>query len=110
MRRLCFTVDFDRDVNDAVIGKAAAISMGIAGHTQSRPMTHDLIISLLHTLDATIEGVSIVDVHNTTFYAHLMLRAADGHVFEVRVERLEDSFELVDEQQFDDVESDEATE
>ena len=36
MRRLCFTVDLDRDVNDAVIGKAAAISMDRGQGTEPR--------------------------------------------------------------------------
>ena len=36
MRRLCFTVDLDRDVNDAVIGRSAAISMDRGQGTEPR--------------------------------------------------------------------------
>lgn len=65
-------------------------------------------------LSTLMVGDELVNMHKTVIrdmheYVTLM-RVTDGHVFEVRVERLEDSFELVDEQQFDDVESDEATE
>ena len=36
MRRLCFTVDLDRDVNDAVIGSSAAVSMDRGQGTEPR--------------------------------------------------------------------------
>ena len=59
--------------------EASAISMGVAEPVGERPMTHDLMQNLLQAFDSTMEGVCIVDVHNTTFYAQLMLRTAGGH-------------------------------
>jgi hypothetical protein len=58
--------------------EAAAISMGVEGTVQKRPMTHDLMQSVLSSLGATLGSVVIVRVEGTTFFAQLCLVAATG--------------------------------
>ncbi len=41
---------------------------------RERPMTHDLFVSLMHGLGATIERVVINHTDNGTFYARLILK------------------------------------
>lgn len=58
--------------------EAAAISMGVKKGKERRPMTHDLLKSTLDALGAELLSVRITKVSGTTFYAQLVLRAADG--------------------------------
>mgnify|MGYP001176694588 CR=1 FL=1 len=58
--------------------EATAISMGIDGTKDGRPMTHDLFVSTLDALGATIDSVNISDVHGTTFYATVNLITDSG--------------------------------
>lgn len=58
--------------------EAAAISMGIEDTPHDRPLTHDLLRTVINTLGAKLTGVAIVDVVDTTFYAQLMLTLPDG--------------------------------
>lgn len=66
--------------------EAAAISMGVDPQKDHRPMTHDLLKSTLETLGAELLSVRITKVSGTTFYAQLVLRAADGseHLVDAR--------------------------
>lgn len=57
--------------------EAAAISTGVDG-TQERPKTHDLLLTTIRRLGATLTGVAIVDVRGTTFYANLLLEDTQG--------------------------------
>lgn len=63
--------------------EAMAISMGLDVQHHERPMTHDLLLSVITTLDANLSGVSIVDVHGTTFFAELILTTASGRTITV---------------------------
>ncbi|MGN0286564.1 MAG: bifunctional nuclease family protein [Atopobiaceae bacterium] len=58
--------------------ESAAISMGVDGQQSNRPMTHDLMLSVIDALDGSLTGVSISEVHGTTFYAQLRLLKPDG--------------------------------
>ena len=53
--------------------QALAIASARSGETPERPMTHDLIASLLQVLDAEVVGVQITDLREGTFYAVLEL-------------------------------------
>lgn len=48
-----------------------------------RPLTHDLVVSVAKTLDATVESVIISELNQTTYFAKLRLRKSDGEVVEV---------------------------
>jgi hypothetical protein len=58
--------------------EAAAISTGVDG-TQERPKTHDLLLTTIRRLGATLTGVAIVDVRGTTFYANLLLEDTQAY-------------------------------
>ena len=57
------------------LGEARAISLGLKGLTPSRPLTHDLMKSMLDLLHARVERVVISDLKDNTYYATLNLRA-----------------------------------
>ncbi len=54
-------------------GVAAAITMFMHGVKKPRPLTHDLIVSILAGLDITVTKVVINDLRDDTFYARLYL-------------------------------------
>ena len=69
--------------------EATAISTGIEAvsesdpHRPSRPMTHDLLVSTIHTLGYELTAVCIVAVEGDTFFARLELTSEDGAVTSV---------------------------
>lgn len=63
--------------------EAAAISMGVDGHRQNRPMTHDLLQSIITSLGATVTEAVITDVQGTTFFAQIHLRCLSGETVSV---------------------------
>lgn len=52
-----------------------AISMFINGTEKQRPLTHDLIASILQGFGARVEKVVINDVQNGTYFARLIVEA-----------------------------------
>ena len=54
-----------------------SILIGMGGVDVPRPLTHDLILSLVASLSAKIERIEINDLREGTFYARILLRA-DG--------------------------------
>ena len=78
--------------------EAAAISVGLDDTPRARPLTHDLLQNTITSLGAVLEGVAIVDVQGTTFFAQLFLldelgrrlnvdcRPSDGIALAVRMD------------------------
>ena len=58
--------------------EATAISMGVDGRARKRPMTHDLMQSIISGLDASVSCVIITNVRDTTFFANIRLDTAQG--------------------------------
>jgi hypothetical protein len=58
--------------------EAKAIHDALEGISPPRPLTHDLAITLIQTLGATLERVVLTEVREHTFYAQLHLRSAQG--------------------------------
>ena len=58
--------------------EAAAISAGVDGTGQERPLTHGLMLSTVDALGGRLDGVEISDVEGTTFFAKLLLTDAYG--------------------------------
>ncbi|HEY7412217.1 MAG TPA: bifunctional nuclease family protein [Vicinamibacteria bacterium] len=58
--------------------EANAIALQIENVQTPRPMTHDLLKSVIETLRATVERVVVCDLKENTFYATIHLRT-DGH-------------------------------
>ncbi len=54
-------------------GIGEAIQRAVGGEQAERPLTHDLMLTMLDGLGAEVERVVISDVENGTFYARLIL-------------------------------------
>lgn len=54
--------------------EARAILLALRGVAVSRPMTHDLMVDLLGTLDAELEQVIVDQLSDSTYYGFLKLR------------------------------------
>ena len=59
-----------------------AIDRRLKGIQPPRPMTHDLLDSIITALGARVERIIINDLRNHTFYARIVL-SLDGKVVEV---------------------------
>ncbi len=62
--------------------EADAIAVKLQGATVPRPLTHDLLGSVIDALGAAIEFIVVNDLKSDTFYAKIMLNA-DGRQIEV---------------------------
>ncbi|MGI8998990.1 MAG: bifunctional nuclease family protein [Candidatus Limnocylindria bacterium] len=63
--------------------EANAIAMRLQGLSAERPLTHDLIVSLLSSIGASISRVVVTHVIDGTFHARLYLENASGEENEV---------------------------
>ncbi len=63
-------------------GEASSIAMELASMKFSRPLTHDLIVSVIGGLGGTLKRVLITRVFDNTFYAELIVQK-DGDVVSV---------------------------
>ena len=61
-------------------GEASAIAMQLADMEFSRPLTHDLLCSVLRGLGGALQKVIISKVESSTYYAELIVRR-NGEVF-----------------------------
>jgi len=62
--------------------EAAAILMKLQGATAPRPLTHDLLVSILGELDADVVRVTVTELRENTFYASITLMH-DGAEIEI---------------------------
>ena len=62
--------------------EASAIAMKLQGQSPERPLTHDLLATVLDVLGATVREVVIVDLADDTFHARVMLESG-GRSIEV---------------------------
>ena len=67
-----------------VIGnpEAVAISRRLRGEPTPRPLTHDLLASVIESMGGTIDHIEINKLENHTFYAQIYIRQ-DGQVIEI---------------------------
>ena len=63
-------------------GEASAIAMQLADWSFSRPLTHDLLVSVVGGLGGSLERVIINRVVESTYFAELIIRR-NGEVFSV---------------------------
>lgn len=59
--------------------EAQAIARELAGQRFPRPLTHDLLATIVEGLKAKVTRVVIADLRDNTFYAHLVIEK-DGEV------------------------------
>jgi uncharacterized protein len=62
--------------------EADAIAMKIQGVTLQRPLTHDLMYSIISALTASVDFILLNDIEGDTFYAKIMLNA-NGKTIEI---------------------------
>lgn len=55
--------------------EASVIRMELEHITPPRPLTHDLLKSILDELDATVERIVVEDLKDTTYYATVVIKA-----------------------------------
>ncbi len=63
--------------------EADAIAVKLQDVTPPRPLTHDLLGSVISTLGASVDHVVVTDLSNDTFYAKLVLSLTGGGQTEV---------------------------
>src|SRR5688500_5710625 len=63
--------------------EANAIAMRLQGLSAERPLTHDLLVSVLAALGASVSRVVVTHVTDGTFHARLYLETAAGDETEV---------------------------
>jgi uncharacterized protein len=63
--------------------EANAIAMRLQGLTVERPLTHDLLVSVLGALSSTISRVVVTHVTEGTFHARIYLETSSGDETEV---------------------------
>ncbi|MFC1955348.1 bifunctional nuclease family protein [Chloroflexota bacterium] len=62
--------------------EADAIAVKLQGVTVPRPLTHDLLLSIIDTLGTSINSIIVNDLKNDTFFAKIILDV-DGNQMEV---------------------------
>ncbi len=55
--------------------EATAIALALEGTTVPRPLSHDLMRTMLETLHASLEQIVIHDIKDSTFFAKLIVRS-----------------------------------
>jgi len=65
------------------IFEAVAIALEMENHAPPRPMTHDLLKSLIDRLGAEVVSIIISDLRDDTFYAEINLRQSSGEVIKI---------------------------
>lgn len=63
--------------------EAIAIMMELKNHTVERPMTHDLLKSVINSLGANVVSVLVSDLKEETFYAQITLNVGDENVVKI---------------------------
>lgn len=57
-----------------------SILIGLGRVDMPRPLTHDLLISVVHALEAELVRIEIRDLRDRTFFANVVIKAAGGEM------------------------------
>ncbi|MAG14917.1 MAG: hypothetical protein CL874_03445 [Dehalococcoidales bacterium] len=60
--------------------EADAITVKLQGVDVERPLTHDLLSSVIDSLGATIDSIVVCDLKSDTFYAKIILNVDGGQI------------------------------
>ena len=60
--------------------EADAIAVCLQGVTVPRPLTHDLLRSVIDALEATVNSIIVCDLRNDTFFAKVILNVNGGQL------------------------------
>ncbi len=61
------------------INEALSIRMKLSGFVPPRPLTHDLIVSMLSNLEVAVKKVLVDKFEEGTFFAKIVLQTKDGN-------------------------------
>jgi len=61
-------------------GEATAIALALEGVEPQRPLTHDLLASVVNRLDATVDRVVVTELRDGIYYADLVLTREDSEI------------------------------
>ena len=62
--------------------EATAIALALEGSKVPRPLSHDIMVSIIEELGATVKSVNITEIKNNTFYATITLER-DNQTFDI---------------------------
>lgn len=65
------------------VAEATAIFIQLNDQTLPRPMTHDLLKSVVETLGAKVIKVLVNDINQNTFFARIFLESSEGEKFDI---------------------------
>ncbi len=57
-----------------------SILIGLGKVEMPRPLTHDLLMSVIHALEADLVRVEIRDLRDRTFYANVVIKGIEGEI------------------------------
>ncbi|MFC1869975.1 bifunctional nuclease family protein [Chloroflexota bacterium] len=60
--------------------EADAIAVKLQGVSVPRPLTHDLLYSVIEVLEATVDSIIVCDLKNDTFFAKVLLNVDGGQM------------------------------
>ncbi len=80
--------------------EADAIAVKLQGVTVPRPLTHDLLRTIINTLGATINSIIVSDLKNDTFFAKINLELDGGQLISQVEEGIEKRLEKHTEQEY----------
>jgi bifunctional DNase/RNase len=58
--------------------EAASMATELEGIKPQRPMTHDLVRTILGELGATVDAIEVTELRENTYYAQVLLRTREG--------------------------------
>jgi len=65
------------------MNEASVIAIELSGVKYKRPLTHDLLKSVINGFDAVLQRVVISSLHENTFYAKVYLLAPENALIEI---------------------------
>ncbi len=65
------------------MNEASVIAMELSGMSYKRPLTHDLLKSVLNGFDAVIQKIVISTLKDNTFYAKFYILASGNSIIEI---------------------------
>ena len=60
--------------------EADAISIALQGNQVARPLTHDLLKTVIHEVGGTLSHIAVTDLREDTFYAQIVMQLNDKRV------------------------------
>jgi bifunctional DNase/RNase len=63
--------------------EAGVIALELSGMNYKRPLTHDLIRSILRGFNAELQRVVVSSIEENTFYAKIYIRASEHEIIEI---------------------------